>query len=45
VQEFRATDAGADINRRLFVAGLLVTAALGLLLEALVTRRTFRRDT
>ena len=40
VQTFRANDAGEDLNRRLFLAGFLLSAAFGMLLEALATGRT-----
>ncbi len=40
IQRFVASDAANDLNRRIFVAGLLASAAVGMLLEALVLGRT-----
>ena len=40
VQRFAASDAAADLNRRIFIAGLLASAALGMLLEAAMLGRT-----
>ncbi len=37
VQTFRSSDAADNLNRRVFFAGILISAAVGLLLEALVT--------
>jgi hypothetical protein len=37
VQTFRASDATEDLTLRSFLAGILVSAALGILIEALVT--------
>lgn len=42
VQTFRAGDASEDLNRRLFLAGFLFSAAFGMLLEALATGQTDR---
>jgi hypothetical protein len=42
VQTFRAGDAAEDLNRRLFLAGFLFSAAFTMLLEALATGRTDR---
>jgi hypothetical protein len=40
VQRFAASDAVDDLNRRIFLAGLLAAAGLSMLLEALVLGRT-----
>lgn len=44
VQTFRGGDASEDLNRRLFLAGFLFSAAFGMLLEALATGQTNRPD-
>lgn len=40
VQTFRTSDAAEDLNRRIFLGGLLLSAAVAMLLEALFTGRT-----
>lgn len=40
VQVFRASDAAEDLNRRIFLGGLLFSAAVAMLLEAIFTGRT-----
>jgi hypothetical protein len=42
VQTFRASDAADTLNLRIFVAGILVSAAIGILLEAFVTGKIDR---
>jgi hypothetical protein len=38
-QTFRSSDASESLNRRVFFAGILISAAVGILLEALITGR------
>jgi hypothetical protein len=40
VQTFQTSDAAEDLNRRIFLGGLLLSAAVAMLLEALITGRT-----
>jgi hypothetical protein len=40
VQTFRTSDSSEDLNRRLFLAGLLLSAAVAMLLEAVALGRT-----
>jgi hypothetical protein len=39
VQSFRAPDVSETLNLRIFLAGILVAAGVGILLEALITGR------
>jgi hypothetical protein len=45
VQTFRATDTTETLELRVFLAGILVSAGIGILLEALVTGRVETRST
>jgi hypothetical protein len=42
IQTFRASDATEDLNRRLFLAGVVLSAAVAILLEALAIGKTSR---
>lgn len=39
VQTFRASDASDSIGVRIFLAGIVISAAIGMILEALITGR------
>jgi hypothetical protein len=45
VQTFRASDSAGELNRRVFLAGLLLSAAAAMILEALATGRTEEAET